>query len=261
MSDGIVQLQPNSSGPKVDASELTVGTNIVERQRINISDATSATGLAGVTAANGLQVDVTRVQGTIASTQSGAWNVTLTAALPAGANSIGVVQQAALVKGAQGATGISTQDLKDAGRTPIVLYAVAAVAGATGVETAISLTKLSGVASTVSGASFVISAGKTFRITSIFLATRGSATATAQSTTFSFRLNATGAVTTTSAPVFLQSRSVTPATASAWDRLALPLPDGFEIVGNGTLQIGVTAISTFVTNAPTLDVLITGYEY
>ena len=38
MSDGIVQLNPDGFGKKVDTSELTVGGNIVERQRINISD-------------------------------------------------------------------------------------------------------------------------------------------------------------------------------------------------------------------------------
>ena len=76
MADGIVQLQPNSTGPKVDTSELTVGANLVEPQRVNITDPASATGVATVTAANGLAVDVTRVQGAVASAQSGAWSVT-----------------------------------------------------------------------------------------------------------------------------------------------------------------------------------------
>jgi hypothetical protein len=42
--------------------------------------------------------------------------------------------------------------------------------------------------------------------------------------------------------------------------LTLPA-DGIEIVGDGTLQLGITAAATFVTNAPTWDVLIVGYEY
>ena len=45
MADGIVQVSPNSTGPKIDNSELTVGANTVERQRVNISDPTAANAL------------------------------------------------------------------------------------------------------------------------------------------------------------------------------------------------------------------------
>lgn len=38
MVDGIVQLNVDGTGKKVDTSELIVGDNTVERQRINISD-------------------------------------------------------------------------------------------------------------------------------------------------------------------------------------------------------------------------------
>lgn len=92
-------------------------------------------------------------------------------------------------------------------------------------------------------------------------AARGNATATAQVTTFSIRINTAGAVVTTSTPVVLAARVATPATASAWDRLTVPIGDGIEYTGNGTIQFGVTAQSVFVTNAPTWDVLITGFEY
>lgn len=147
-------------------------------------------------------------------------------------------------------------------RTQVNYYAVAAASGATGVETAITLTKSSGTAATTTGASFVITSGKTFRITHFSVATRGNATATIQTTTFSLRINTAGAVTTTSTPIILAARSATPATASAWDRYIIPLGDGgIEIAGNGTLQFGVTAAATFTTNAPTWDVTIIGYEY
>jgi hypothetical protein len=39
------------------------------------------------------------------------------------------------------------------------------------------------------------------------------------------------------------------------------IPDGMEFAGNGTIQFGVTANAVFVTNAPTWDVTITGFEY
>lgn len=50
MTDQYVGLQPDSSGKKIDTSELTVGANTVERQRIVVADPSVATGLAAVTA-------------------------------------------------------------------------------------------------------------------------------------------------------------------------------------------------------------------
>ena len=177
-------------------------------------------------------------------------------------------QRVKIEYGADGsATDVSTStplpvQMMNTARTEIRLYAVAAAAGATTVETAITLTKSAGTSATTTGASFIVTAGKRFKIVHFMVATRGNATATAQSTTFNLRLNTAGAVTTTSTPIILSARSATPATASAWDRYALLLPeDGIELVGDGTMQFGVTAAATFTTNAPTWDVLIVGYEY
>lgn len=166
-----------------------------------------------------------------------------------------------LTKATQGATGFSVQDLKDAGRTALRYYAVAAAAGTTTTETAITLTKSSGTSATTTGTSFVITSGKIFRITAMSFATRGHNTATAQTTTFNFRINTGGAVTTSSTPITLAMRSATPATANAWDRVFVQIPDGLEITGDGTLQFGVTAAATYTTNAPTWDVTIIGFEY
>ena len=147
-------------------------------------------------------------------------------------------------------------------RTELRFYAVAAAAGTTTTETAITLTKSSANAATSTAVSFTPTSGKVFRITSITFATRGHATATVQTTTFNFRVNASGAVVTTSTPIILAVRSATPAVASDWDRFSVALPDdGIEILGDGTLQWGITAAATYTTNAPTWDVLITGYEY
>jgi hypothetical protein len=52
MADGIVQVAPDSTGKKIDSSELTVGANTVERQRINIASATVATDIVGVASVN-----------------------------------------------------------------------------------------------------------------------------------------------------------------------------------------------------------------
>jgi len=147
-------------------------------------------------------------------------------------------------------------------RTFIQLYAVSVASGATNTETAITLTSAgtTGGASS-SAASFTVTAGKRFRITSIAFATRGNSTATAQLTTFTLRVNSAGAVTTTSNPL-IAATTATPAVALDWDRVSFNFGDeGPEIVGDGTLQFGLTARSTFTTNAPTWYATITGYEF
>jgi hypothetical protein len=202
-----------------------------------------------------LSAETTKVIGTvnIAAAQTIATTNTGTFAVQAAAPSI--------TKGTQGSNGYTTQNLKDAGRTSIILYATAVASGLTTVETAITLTKSAGTSATSSAVSFVITNGKTFRITNMTFASRGNAVAVAQSTVFSLRLNTAGAVITSTTPVLLAVVSATPATANAFDRVDLDIPDGYEIVGNGTIQFGVTANSTFVTSAPTWDVTIVGFEY
>lgn len=238
----------NSSSANIGSVTLA-GTSAVSLASITLN--TGGNNVGSVTLATGanaigkLAANSGVVIGDVNAVQSGTWTVT----------------QQSITKGTQGSTGVTTQDLKDAGRTAINLYAVAAAAGTTGTETAITLTKSSGTSATSTGTSFVVTNGKRFRITEISVATRGHATATIQTTTFSLRLNTAGAVTTSSTPILLQARSATPATASAWDRVILPIPDGFEIAGDGTAQIGVTAAATYTTNAPTWDVNIIGYEY
>lgn len=160
-----------------------------------------------------------------------------------------------------GSTPLPVQ-MRDDDKAPLHYWAVAVAAGATGVETAITLTRSpSPGGTTTTGASWVPTNAKRFRLTGISFAARGNNTATAQATTFNLRVNTAGAVTTTSA-VWLAARVATPATANSWDRVIVPLPSqGIEIAGNGTIAFGVTAAATFTTNAPTWDVLITGYEY
>jgi hypothetical protein len=146
-------------------------------------------------------------------------------------------------------------------RVNVNFYATNVAAGATGVETAITLTRTQNFLATTTGSSFVLTAGKRLRITSITFATLGNATATAQTTTFSVRVNTAGAVTTGSTPIIYQVVSATPAVAGAWDRYQIPVEDGWELIGDGTVQFGITANSVYVTNAPAWYVEITGFEY
>lgn len=167
----------------------------------------------------------------------------------------------AITKGTQGATGITTQDLKDAGRVHVTYYVTASTVGATTAESALVFTKASATSATSSAYTFAITNGKTYRITNISIATLGNATPTAQSTIFNLRVNTAANCSAASTPVIWSSRSATPATASTWDRLIFDIPDGLQIAGTSTLQICASVNSTFTTNAPTADMIISGYEY
>lgn len=145
--------------------------------------------------------------------------------------------------------------------TPVRFYATAVAAGTTTTETAISLTRSRNVSATSAAVSWLVPAGKQYKVINIIVSSIGNAVATAQSTVFNFRFNSAGAVTTTSTPVLVAIRTATPATSGAIDRVSLCLPDGsFTIAGDGALQIGVTAAATYTTNAPTWDVCIIAVE-
>lgn len=223
-----------------------------------------------ISAAQGAQIatesTLSTLNGKVTAVNTGA--VTISSSLPAGTNRVGSVR---LVDSADGdlttAFGSSTArwvgviSPSDTARTHLSYYAVAAAAGTTTTETAISLTKSSGTSATSAANSWAITPLKRFRILQISVATRGNATATIQTTTFNLRVNTGGACTTSSTPVLMSFRSATPATSSAWDRYYVEIPDGYEIVGTSTLQFCVTAAATYTTNAPTWDVNIIGYEY
>lgn len=166
-----------------------------------------------------------------------------------------------LTKGTQGATGFAVQPLTDSGRTAISFYANNVASGATTVETLITWTQSKGTAATSATASYTITNGKTLRITALSVGSRGNAAATIQSTVFNLRMNTGGACVVTSTPILFAAQSATPATASAWDRVIIPIPEGYEIAGNGTIAICISAAATFTTNAPTWAVNLIGYEY
>ncbi len=241
------------------------GTFFQATQPVSIASAVPVTDNGG-----SLTVDGTvGISGSVAvtgtffqATQPVSGTVTANATLAAETTKvIGTVNPPALTIGTNNANGFTVQPARDAGRVAVRYYSVASASGTSGTETAITLTKSADNGATSTGTSFVITNGKRFRIQAITFATRGNNTATAQTTTFNFRVNTAGAVTTASTPVVLAIRSATPATANAWDRVFVQIPDGWEILGNGTIQFGVTAAATFVTNAPTWDVSIIGYEY
>ncbi|MDQ3024567.1 MAG: hypothetical protein M3R04_09335 [bacterium] len=165
-----------------------------------------------------------------------------------------------LTKGTQGSTGFSVQRIQDAGRTAISLWATGVTAGTTATEALVTFTRSTVAgAATTSANTFVITSGKTFRITAIVVAARNMA-ATVATTLFTLRINTAGAVATTS-PAAISLRCATAATINFIDRVDFEPPDGIEIAGNGTIQFGLSVNPVWTTTASQYDVNITGYEY
>src|SRR5204862_1768890 len=127
--------------------------------------------------------------------------------------------------------------------SPITYYAVKAASGATGTETAITLTRSRELQATDTGVSFVVGTmKKRWKITCITIGVTGNATGTVEDTTFSVRINTAGAVVVNSTPVIWKGHLATPATARGIVSQSFPfLCFGvFEVVGGGALQVGVT---------------------
>jgi hypothetical protein len=166
-------------------------------------------------------------------------------------------------KGTQGAIGLAVQQLKDAGRTNIMLTIQAS--GAATSEGLATVTESRNGAATATFTSKTITSGKRIRFTSIIMEieTLGSGTAP-QRAYLSLRVNTAGA-TIASSP--LQGIwAVTNATAlvKSGNQIAIELPDGPEYLGDGTATYGWTlTFPDWVTSTATVAVKITiaGYEY
>lgn len=128
-----VNIQDGGNSITVDGSvtcdtELAAATTVVDSKTLTTTSYVIAAnyGFNGVgwdrcrtSTANGLEVDVTRVQGTVASTQSGTWNVTNvsgTVSLPTGAATAALQTQPGVdigdvtVNNASGAAAVNIQD-------------------------------------------------------------------------------------------------------------------------------------------------------
>lgn len=65
MADGDIRLPVDGAGKRLAAQSVTRGLDTVYREEIVVADPDTEGGVAAVSAANGLEVDVTRVQGTV----------------------------------------------------------------------------------------------------------------------------------------------------------------------------------------------------
>lgn len=161
-----------------------------------------------------------------------------------------------LTKATQGATGFSTQDLKDAGRA--IVNAATAIAGVAGVttEALVTFNVSRDGAATSALTTIPVTSTKRWRITGMVVV--GIATTAAVfSARVSLRMNPSGAATATSPIIATAGIAAPAAVAQTGDIQTLMFPDGIEV--SGTMQIGVTQVAFSVNG--TLWVSLIGYEY
>ena len=112
MADGYIQVPPDSTGKKIDTSEITVGANTVERHRVNITDPVTASAMAPVTSSGGMLVTVSSGSITLSSaiaissgtvttvdSTSQAYSVFMTVTSSAGVQSTSIKASAGVLKG------------------------------------------------------------------------------------------------------------------------------------------------------------------
>ncbi len=181
-----------------------------------------------------------QITGTPAVSQSGTWTAT----------------PPSITKGTQGSTGFTTQDLKDAGRTYVVLVATG-VAGVTS-ETLFSFTSSTQGVQTNAVTSYTITNAKTLRIQGLYCSNRAGA-GTISWTRAVIRHNTAGATTVTSPMILGFEIGVSTGLVNTTAYGDAPIPDGIEIKGNGTQSIGVSHLDQATTNTVTCSLV--GYEY
>ena len=194
--------------------------------------------------ANGLVTDVSRI----------------VAALPTGTNSIGTVQQAALTKATQGATGVTTQDLKDAGRVAVMIscYRAAGIITTEALFAAATFASTRDGATATTGVQFSVTAGKRFRIQGVECSLFGNAALATTSKLVLRYLGAGGTITNTSPIAAIWDIGSNVATTGNYvGPMVLPIPDGLEFIAGSSF--GFTNVSSAATVLHTITLI--GYEY
>ena len=172
------------------------------------------------------------------------------------------VLQASLIKGTQGLNGITTQDLKDAGRNMINWYMANQVQG-TNTDVLMSLTGYkSGAAVGATATPPVVTTGKIYRINMIICTYI--ATTTAGTVHFTLRANSGGTVTLASPAVFEYAIGGQNTTAGTSQTVSIPIPDGMEFpagTGIGVSMQGFNTTGAAANNVGYGMIAIKGFEY
>lgn len=178
------------------------------------------------------------------------------------ANLNATVTQQAITKATQGTTGVTTQDLKDAGRSARTItldsFNVAVTA-----ETLMTMSFSSDNGTLTTGTSYTVTTGKRFRLQSIIASTHTiTGNTTLANVIVRVRANNVGAALISSPIQFIQPIYGTASVNQAAIHSAIAIPDGWEFIGGAGIGITV-ACAGFVatTAAPKVNITIIGYEY
>lgn len=167
----------------------------------------------------------------------------------------------ALTKGSQGVTGVSTQDLKDSGRSIRTMVVDTFNIAAT-TETLLTLSYSSDNATPTSGSSYIVTAGKRLRIQNMLL---GLDTVTGNTTAANVVLRiraAAGAAATVTSPVQLIIAISGVGAANSASVETATFPDGWEFAaGTGIAFTATCAGFLATTAAPKVLITVIGYEY
>ena len=234
-----------------------VGTFFQATQPVSAASLPLPTGASTETTLAALNTKVTAVN-------TGA--VTISAALPTGTNSIGTVQPPAITKGTQGTVGVTTQDLKDAGRVAraFMLDAYTAAPAAEAVQSVVQWYNNAAVAGTTQPA--VVPAGKTLRLTSWSISTKS--LATVGSAVVRLRANTAGLGVLASPLVYSfeagsKSGATTVAMTGGLDSISGVFPEGFELPAGTGLAFSMAGYGPTGTLAlqGVTRFTVCGYEY
>lgn len=168
-----------------------------------------------------------------------------------------------LTKGTQGATGVSVQELKDAGRSCISMTAEFTFVQTA--ETLLTMTVSVDGAATSTFSSRTITSGKKFRLQSVTLAVENLGSGTApQRAYLRLRRNTAGATTASSALQAVWGCINSTATVKSGIVMDYEVPDGMEMNGDGTATFGFTLETPdWVTSTATgrAKITVLGFEY
>jgi hypothetical protein len=166
-----------------------------------------------------------------------------------------VVLPTTTTKGTQGATALTTQDLKDSGRNRITFTADRLTPAAS--DTLVTFVLNKGGTATTAQTTYSVSSGKTFRVQSVYLGVADSTT-TAVSVRVALRENTGGTCAATSAAAVVLNAATPSAVAAEGSAGAeLSVPDGLEFPASDSMCI--SAIASTATG--TMTITVVGYEY
>lgn len=250
MADSFIQLPADSTGKMVRAFSGTVSTNTVYEQAFVLCD--SSMNVVGVltSAPTGSESGLV-VRNIPSGTQAVSGTVTAQQATAASLNA--TVTQQAITKGTQGSTGVTTQDLKDSGRT----YVCLSLDRVTGVTTeALATMSINRGGTVTTAASYTVTTGKTLRIQAMNATVLDTTTTAASGRV---RLRAAATVSATSGILVPLDIGNFPGTAAAGlgATADYSFPDGIEVAAGQ--QVGISQLMS--STSSTVTVSVVGFEY